>query len=132
MNDIFLRYVQFDPDVKGVVVPLAEGDYRIYINSIYNADQQREVFNHEMRHLLLNHHRDERPVAQLEAEAAAKGALLEKIKDAEAVGLPLETAIIRPAPPAARSPAPPLVLVPAWCQREHRRLRRAALTGMYY
>lgn len=109
MNDIFVRLAQFDADVKGLVVPLPDGDYRVYINSVYNAEQQREILNHEIRHLLLGHHHDARPVQALEDEAGAENTLLENIRDAEVNGLPPAAGpggrISPPAPPLPQKPA---------------------------
>lgn len=109
MNDIFTYYTQLPPAVKGVVVPDANGDYTIYINSIYNHQQHLEVFNHEMRHILLGHHNQERPVQALEAEANNRSLLLQKIKQAEEQGLPLVNGVLAPQKPAAppqSKPAP--------------------------
>lgn len=101
MNDIRVVYLDLDPATKGAVVRDSEDNYIIFINSIYNYEQQREAFNHEVRHLLRGHHYLEgKTVQECEAEANAKGALLDKIKQAEANGLPLNSVLLKAAPAA--------------------------------
>lgn len=98
MNDVFTQFLQMPEGVKGLVLPTPDGDYQIIINAAYNRPQRLEIFNHEMRHLLLGHHQQQgAPLRQLEEEAADKTQLLAAIKRAEENGLPLETAIFRPA-----------------------------------
>lgn len=99
MNDVFVRLVQFEPDTKGLVVPFGDGDYRIYINSMYNAEQQCEIYNHEIRHILNNDHYVIGDIGEIELAANDKLALLEEIKRVEECGLPLHYAIGKPEPP---------------------------------
>ncbi len=88
------------------------GDFTIYINNTYNAEQQREIYEHELRHVLMGHHsQSRRPLASLEAEA--KGA----------------PRLTLPAPPA---PSPPAAPAQPPASSQARRLRRQRLTGMYY
>ncbi|MDL2214215.1 hypothetical protein LJB76_01485 [Clostridia bacterium OttesenSCG-928-O13] len=131
MNDIIFDLVDMPEGVKGQVLPLPDGDYLVLVNSRYNFEQQREAFNHEVRHLLRNHYSDTRPVSELETEANAKDALLDKIKDAELNGLPLQAAI------TPTQKAPPKMAEPWYSSKENRekellRLRRGMLTGAWY
>lgn len=102
MNDVFVRLVQLDADVKGLVVPFGDGDYRIYINAIYSAEQQREIYNHEVRHILRNHHYMITDVEQVELEAEDRESMLESIKEVEEKGLPLVSAITKQIKPVAK------------------------------
>lgn len=141
MNDIIVCYIKLPMRVNGMVLPTPEGDYQILINASLSAWQQQQAFNHEVRHLLAGHHQSHRPVQALEAEANAKDALLEMIKDAEKNGLPLQTVLFprqaeghsgtgkaAQSPPAAENDAfPKAGQAPSLLD-----LRRAALTGLYY
>lgn len=110
--------------VKGQVLPMPDGDYVVLVNARYNFEQQKEAFNHEMRHLLYEHYYDARPIAALEAEANAKDALLDRIKDAEANGLPLSTVLFKKTDETPRRKTENDRII----QRE----KRAALTGAWY
>lgn len=129
MNDIILHYKKFRAAVNGLVLPTPDGDYIIFINSMLSTEQQREAFNHEVKHLLEGHfEQGRRPIAQLEAEANAKSVLLEQIKDAEANGLPLQTAIMskRPPPPQSEKPNP----YSTFTEKKMMKWRRYQLTGL--
>lgn len=105
MNDVFVYLIQMRPSVKGTVVTDENGDYTIYINSLYNTSQQQEIYNHEVRHILHNHHYLVEGIEKVECEANDKAALLGKIKKVEQSGLPLQQAILQPPP---RRPVPQL------------------------
>lgn len=106
MNNITVYVLDMPEAVKGLVRPTPEGDYLIFINARYNAAQQQEIYEHEVRHLLLDHHYAEgKHIGQIELEAGDKTALLGKIKQVERSGLPLTRAIVAPA--ATQRPAPP-------------------------
>lgn len=105
MNDIFVYLMQFKPGAKGAVVIDEDGDYTIYINSIYNAEQQQEIYRHEMRHILGNHqYIIDGDLEEIELAANDKCTLLAEIKRAEKCGLPLTTAIIKPPKPEQIKP----------------------------
>lgn len=143
MNDIFTTYVELPLTVHGMVVPTPEGDWRIFINSASTPAQQRETFDHEVRHILLGHYRQQwRPLRAIEAEANDATLLAAQIKTAAAQGVPAPPLLAPRAPihvsehaPPARALTPPRQAppcTPAWYGEEHHRLRRAALTNMHY
>lgn len=128
MNDIILCYLELPYKVNGLVVPTHEGDYQIFINALLSAEQQRKTYNHEVRHLLLGHYEQpDRDIREVECEAD-RAVLLERIKDAEANGLPLETAILAPEKPA---PIKEPVKTASY-EKMLLRAKRAQLTGMWY
>ena len=99
MNDVYVRLAQFDPDVKGLVAPTAEGDYHIYINSIYNFEQQQEIYRHEVRHILENHFYTVGDISSIERAAGNETALLDEIARVEDCGLPLHRPLPAPEVP---------------------------------
>lgn len=137
MDNISVHLVQLPLAVKGVVSPSADGDYTIYINSLYNDVQRREIYDHEMRHILLGHYaQPDRPVTHQEAEASEATLLKSQIVDATLRGLPGRPLFARPAAPreASRSLAPtrlPQQGAPP-LHRLQRSLMRQALTGAFY
>lgn len=67
MNEIFSVLVDLPVSVRGSVQPDENGDYTVFINSRYNYDQCKDIFNHEVRHLLLGHHQQQdRPIQEIE------------------------------------------------------------------
>lgn len=106
MNDIFSRAIAMPLAVQGMVATTPEGDYQIIINAAYSLEKQREIFNHEMRHILLGHYQQQtRSLAAQEWEANDKQLLLEKIKEAERTGLPLINGLLRGLEEPPASPA---------------------------
>lgn len=83
--------IQLPPGVKGTVVPDGPGEYTIYLNSLYGEEQRREIFRHEMRHILLGHHDECRGGQALDADMAEREAeadgLEEEIRRAAKSGL---------------------------------------------
>lgn len=71
MDQVFTYLLDLPPAVKGVVHPCGNGDYTIYINSRYNEHQRYEIFQHEVRHILLGHFDDEHTVLSAAEQAAA-------------------------------------------------------------
>lgn len=113
MNQIFTFLLDLPHATRGLVQQNAEGDYLIFINSRYNTSQQREIFNREVRCLLLGHHCVEgQSIGQIECDAPDKQALLNRIKLVEKHGLPLTSSLLlgatRPehSPPKRVPPAP--------------------------
>lgn len=89
MNDVLVAVLQLPHGVKGLVSPTPDGDYRVVLNSRLTAEERREVYNHELRHILENHFsRDEEPVHALEAAASSRGRLQSVIEKVEEQGLP--------------------------------------------
>ncbi len=89
MNEIYVVPLNLPVECKGQVRPTPDGDYYIFINARYTYEQQLEIYNHEMTHILENHHYQEgREIADIELEAKSKAALIERIKEAETKGLP--------------------------------------------
>lgn len=125
MNDIFVARLCLPPAVKGAVLPAPEGDYQVIINDTYPPAQQREIYSHELRHLLLGHLYGGPALADAERTADEKDLLLGQIRVAERQGLPLLPLILHTPPPASR-PAPPSAF-----HRLHQ-LVRAQYTNCYY
>lgn len=83
-----MSLVQFPPEVEGLAVPLPDGDYRIYVNSIFNKEKQQYIYDHEVRHILLGHHNQlHRPLALLEEQADDTALLKEEIQCAALLGM---------------------------------------------
>lgn len=68
MNDIIIRLVDLDPEVRGFVRPDCNGDYNIYINSSLCLEAQRATLEHELEHIQKGHVYSDRLVKLLEAE----------------------------------------------------------------
>ncbi len=54
MKDIHTIYMQMPPSVKGFIVKMfddGEDYYTIVINPCYNMEQQRETYEHELKHI---------------------------------------------------------------------------------
>lgn len=107
MNEINVVLVDLPPGAKGCVVPEADGSYTVYINARYNAEQQTDIYNHEMKHLLLGHYEAQaKTIAEIENEASTPGLLQSKIEQYSRYGfIPFP----RPAAalPSADLPRPP-------------------------
>lgn len=128
MNEVNVVLVDLPADARGCVVPEEDGSFTVYINSIYNQQQRRAIFDHEMRHLLLDHHYSARPLAEVEGEADQSHALLSQIEHAARYGLPAAPLLPAPAPPACFTAAPqggPAHRQPPRAQPSNRRLEPA-------
>ena len=68
-QDYFVHYVEFPKTVRGVTIPLADGSFDIYINSVLSPEEQKAAFDHELRHISRGHFYNEKPVRENEAEA---------------------------------------------------------------
>ncbi len=104
MNEVNVVLVDLPIGARGCVMPEADGSFTVYINAAYNHEQRRAIFEHEMRHLLLNHHYSSRSISQAENEASQPQALLNQIEYAARYGLP--AAPLLPALPLPKSQAP--------------------------
>lgn len=87
MNDFFATYLPLPLSVKGAVLPTPEGDYQIIINSAYDTETQREIFNHEMRHILMGHLHGTANLADAEAAANNSSLLSNQIETASLTGI---------------------------------------------
>lgn len=67
MEDIIVRII--DLTVPGVTVLDEDGNYNIYLNARLSYEQQQQVYNHEMKHINLNHFYDSKSVADNERDA---------------------------------------------------------------
>ena len=68
-DDYFVRLVDLPPRVRGITVPNEDGTFSIYINSRLSVPVQRDAYDHEVRHVVLDHLYDDRPIEDIEAEA---------------------------------------------------------------
>lgn len=135
MNDVLVAVLQLPHGVKGLVSPTPDGDYRVVLNSRLTAEERREVYNHELRHILENHFsRDGEPVRALEAAAGTPGHLQSVIEKVEEQGLPVLPSQARRQVKQAgtkQAPKPPL---PTSGRHSAAllRARRAQITGHWY
>lgn len=69
--DYFVRIVQFPNAAnKGIVCPNDDGTFDIYLNSLY--PDLKEGYDHEVRHLLLDHFGSYKSIEAIEREADGK------------------------------------------------------------
>ena len=68
-DDIFVRFVPFPLRVRGLVEPNDDGTFSVYINSNLSYFMQQEAYEHELRHIVLDHLYIERDIVDIEAEA---------------------------------------------------------------
>lgn len=141
MNEVFTVHLALPLAVKGAVLPTPEGDYRIVINSAYNAETQREIFNHEMRHILLGHLHSTGALRLAERKANTKTLLVRQIRSCARAGLPprplfplVHAASSGQAPSAAPTRGLGIRPLPPQNVRAPLQLRlcRAMLTNMFY
>lgn len=52
---VIVRYFSAPTDLKGFIVADCEGNENLYINENLSDKEQRETFNHEMRHREYGH-----------------------------------------------------------------------------
>ena len=69
MGEIIIRMVDLPTRVNGVTVVDENGDYNIYINSKLPSDTLIRVCDHEIAHVIKNHHYDYRLIEAVETEA---------------------------------------------------------------
>lgn len=50
-DDMIVRTIPLPICVKGVTVPHPDGTYNIYINANYSSEIQKDILNHELRHI---------------------------------------------------------------------------------
>lgn len=131
MADIYVQLLRLPAAVKGCVVPEADGSYTIYLNNLYNDEQLRDIYRHELRHLLHAHLRSPSPLPVLEAEAGAMFPLQGKALAAA------QTGYLPPPPLLPKSHAPPSPARPTTPHFslshsvEYRRLQRGLLTNSW-
>ena len=69
--DYFVRVVNFPNWGSPVcVTPNDDGTFSVYVNARYTTEQIKKALPHELIHMVENHFRDERAVAELESEAS--------------------------------------------------------------
>lgn len=104
MNDVFVSRLRLPLAVKGMVATTAEGDYQIILNDAYDSETQRQVYNHEMRHILMGHlHTSQQMTLELAEHQANDASLLcDGIRQAATAGFSGRF----PAPPPAAGPTP--------------------------
>lgn len=51
MSDVVVRVVDAPVYIKGYTLRDCDGDYNIYINAKYPAEQQVRIFGHELQHI---------------------------------------------------------------------------------
>lgn len=66
MNDYFVRLIELPIRVEGVTVPNSDGSFSVYINSALSEAKQREVLEHELRHISAEHFYLDMPVEKME------------------------------------------------------------------
>lgn len=71
-DDIFVRFVPFPPRVRGLVEPNDDGTFSVYINSNLSYFMQQETYEHELRHIVLDHLYVEKDIEDIEAEAKGR------------------------------------------------------------
>jgi len=71
MGEIIIRYVQLPRRVKAVTATDENGDYNIYVNSLYNCDSQQKAIRHELVHIDGGHFHRPTDAASDEKEAEA-------------------------------------------------------------
>ena len=71
-DDIFVRFVPFPLRVRGLVEPNDDGTFSVYINSNLSYFMQQEAYEHELRHIVLDHLYVEKDIEDIEAEADGK------------------------------------------------------------
>ena len=67
MGDVFIRLAKIT--TPGVTVLDEEGNYNVYINDRLSYEEQKEVLDHELKHIEGDHFYDTRSVEELEKEA---------------------------------------------------------------
>lgn len=70
MNDIIVRVTDLPCSVRGMTSPDANGDYNIYLNARLNFETQQKTYNHELKHIKMNHFESFKSVAECEREAS--------------------------------------------------------------
>ncbi|WP_195376746.1 hypothetical protein [Anaerotruncus rubiinfantis] len=69
MQEFYMRQVKLPPHVEATVLPNDDGTFDIYVNSELPEEKQREAFDHEVRHIKLDHLYNYDPVVINELEA---------------------------------------------------------------
>ena len=72
MQEFYLRLVRLPPHVEATVLPNQDGTFDIYVNESLPEEQQRRAFDHEVRHIQLDHLYNCDPVSLNELEADGK------------------------------------------------------------
>ena len=116
MQEFYLRLVRLPLHVEAAVLPNDDGTFDIYVNESLPEEQRRRAFDHEVRHIRLDHLYRCDPVALGELEADGK----------QPVCPPPPAAIPAPEqPPEAACPPGP---IPAPPQAPRRELRLPQVT----
>lgn len=55
MNNTIVRMQMLPAHVKGITVVDNDGNYNIYINSIFSTETNRQTLDHELDHIINGH-----------------------------------------------------------------------------
>ena len=69
MESVIVRKVELPSTVKGVVAIDKNGDYNVYINANLMDETQFKTYEHEIRHIKLNHFHSDKDLPEIEKEA---------------------------------------------------------------
>ena len=69
MDNIIVRFIALPPTIHGVTEMDSEGDYNVYLNANISTEDARKAFEHEMRHIKMNHFYRDISAAEAEREA---------------------------------------------------------------
>ena len=70
MEAVIVRKVELPSTVKGVVAIDENGDFNVYINSNLMTDVQLKAYEHEARHIMMNHFHSDKDLDHIEREAS--------------------------------------------------------------
>ncbi len=79
MSDIIIRLVELPPKVNGVTIVDENGDNNIYINARLSYDEAMKAIEHEMSHIVKEHHYNDGCVTADEAEVKNDDIKLDKV-----------------------------------------------------
>lgn len=77
-DDVFVRFIPLPIRVKGLVEPNEDGTFSVYINSNLSYFTQQEAYEHELRHIALDHLYVEKDIMDIEAEANGESTIKRK------------------------------------------------------
>lgn len=88
MNDVFVEYVSLPITIYGQVWPVLDFDFVILINNAFTTEKQKEIYDHEMRHILLGHYNNlKEPIEIVEKQANDTTLLKQEIQKASTCGI---------------------------------------------
>lgn len=65
----FVRFIRLPSTIPGVVVPNDDGTFDIYLNDCIPENRREDAIRHELEHIAQDHFYQDRPIAEIEAEA---------------------------------------------------------------